>query len=393
MNAQNHIKSHITARQQGFSLIELLVAMAIGLVVTLAASSVLLNFEGNKRKMTSVNDVNQAGAYISYVLDRSVRSAGSGFASRGRDAFGCSINASRSGAAILPSPLALPAPFASLDRNFRLAPVVIYAGASEAGSDVLAFMKGSHGFSESPTLIIPGSVTSAQLRMLNTLGWRNNDMALVLQRGRGCLIEQVSGAGFVGSSGQILPFAGTYYTAAGTNVSLGDFVGGGGDTYVAALGNVVDNRPEFQVVGVGANNALFSYDLLRFEGANTVPQTITDGVVELRAVYGIDTNRAGVRDAWVSPSAAGWTSASLLDGSAAASDRLRSIVAVRIGLILRTSAPDKDIVSPPTLNLFSDLGTALEQTRTLSNDERRFRHRTIELTVPLRNVLTANLND
>jgi type IV pilus assembly protein PilW len=383
----------LTKRQRGLSLIELLVAMAIGLVVTLAASSVLLNFEGNKRKMTSVNDVNQAGAYIAYVLDRSVRSAGSGFASRGLQAFGCSINASRSGTAVLPSQLALPAPFASLDRNFRLAPVLIYAGASQSGSDVLAFMKGSHGFGENPTLIIPGSVTSAQLRMLNTLGWRNNDMALVLQQGRGCLVEQVSGSGFAGSTSQILPFAGTYYTAAGTNVSLGDFAGGGGDTYVAALGNAVDNRPEFQVVGVGANNALFSFDLLRFEGAGATPQTIADGVVELRAVYGIDQNSDGVRDGWVSPTAAGWTSASLLDGSAAANVRLRSIVAVRIGLVLRTSAPDKEVVSPASLSLFSDLGTALEQTRALSSDEQRFRHRTVELTVPLRNVLTANLND
>jgi type IV pilus assembly protein PilW len=388
MNTQNHM----TARQQGFSLIELLVAMVIGLVVTLAASSVLLNFEGNKRKMTSVNDINQAGAYISYVLDRSVRSAGSGFASRG-DAFGCSINASRDNTAILPAPQALPAPFAALDRNFRLAPVLIYAGASESGSDVVAFMKGSHGFGESPALVVPGSVTATQVRMLNTLGWRNNDMALVLQQGQGCLIEQVSGAGFAGSTDQVLPFNGAYYTAAGTNVDLADFGGaGGGDTYVAALGNVVDNRPEFQVVGVGADNTLFSYDLLRFEGAGTAPQTIADGVVELRAVYGIDANTDGVRDGWVSPSAAGFTSASLLDGTAAATNRLRSIVAVRIGLILRTSTPEKEAVSPAELTLFSDLGPALEQKRTLTANERLFRHRTIELTVPLRNVLTSNLN-
>jgi type IV pilus assembly protein PilW len=114
-------------------------------------------------------------------------------------------------------------------------------------------------------------------------------------------------------------------------------------------------------------------------------------VVELRAVYGIDENDDGVRDGWASPSAAGWTSASLLNGSATATNLLRSIVAVRIGLILRTSAPDKEVVSPTELKLFSDLGGALEQTRTLTADERLFRHRTVELTVPLRNVLTSNL--
>ncbi len=387
MNAQHHI----TVRQQGLSLIELLVAMAIGLVVTLAASSVLLNFEGNKRKMTSVNDVNQTGAYLAYVIDRALRSAGSGFASRGIQVYGCSVNASRSGSAILPSPSALPAPFGSINRDFRLAPVVIHAGESAAGSDVLAFMKGTHGFGESPIRVNTSSITNTGLRLPNTLGWRNNDLALIVESGQNCMIQQVSGTGFAGSVDQNLPFAGAYYNSAGTNASLSSFGAGGFNTYVAALGNAVDNRPEFQVLGVGANNTLFTYDLLRFEGANTVPQVIADGVVELRAVYGVDNTQDGVLDAWVSPSVAGWTSSDLLDGSAGARLRLSRIVAIRIGLILRTSTPEKDVVSPAEVKLFSDLG-ALQYTRTLSGNEQRLRHRAVELTVPLRNVLSTNVS-
>jgi type IV pilus assembly protein PilW len=377
--------------QVGLSLIELLVAMAIGLVVTLATSTVLLNFEGNKRKMTSVNDVNQTGAYITYVLDRAVRSAGSGFASRGISAYGCSINASRSGTAVLPSPGVLPEPFANLNTNFRLAPVIIYAGQSEAGSDVLAYMKGNHGFGETPSMVISGSITANDLRLQNTLGWRNNDIALVIQQGSGCMIQQVGGAAFAGSTNQTLPFNGTYFNAAGTNMNLTGFGAGGANTYVAALGNAVDNRPEFQVIGVGAGNVLSSFDLLRFDGVAATPQVIADGVVELRALYGVDNNNDGVRDGWVSPSAAGWTPADLLDGSAAARASLGRIVAIRLGLILRTSTPEKEAVSAPTINLFSDLG-ALQYTRTLSSDEQLLRHRTVETTVPLRNVLDTNLS-
>jgi type IV pilus assembly protein PilW len=381
----------IRDRQAGLSLIELLVAMAIGLVVTLATSTVLLNFEGNKRKMTSVNDVNQTGAYITYVLDRALRSAGSSFASRGVSAFGCSINASRDGVAILPSPGALPAPFAGLNTNFRLAPVIIYPGQSEAGSDVLAYMKGSHGFGESPSMVISGSITSNDLRLQNTLGWRNNDIALVIQQNSGCMVQQVGGPGFAGSTNQTLPFTGRYFNAAGTNMDLTAYGAGGANTYVAAIGNAEDNRPEFQVVGVGADNVLSSFDLLRFDGAATAPQVIADGVVEMRALYGIDINSDGVLDRWISPTAAGYTPASLLAGTPTARVTLRTIVAIRLGLILRTSTVEKEAVNAPTVSLFSDLG-ALAYALNLSGDEQLIRHRTVEVTIPLRNVAANHPN-
>jgi type IV pilus assembly protein PilW len=67
---------------------------------------------------------------------------------------------------------------------------------------------------------------------------------------------------------------------------------------------------------------------------------------------------------------------------------------VRIGLILRTSLPERDVVSTKALTLFSDLGSTLTYTRTLKTDtedatrrERHYRYRTVELTIPLRNPL------
>ena len=86
------------AAQQGFSLIELMVSVAIGLIVTLAITGVLVASEQRKRTSTSVNDVNQTGAYISYVLDKAIRSAGSGFSEKSAAVFGCALKASRNGA-------------------------------------------------------------------------------------------------------------------------------------------------------------------------------------------------------------------------------------------------------------------------------------------------------
>ena len=66
-------------KQIGFSLIELLVAMIIGLIVSLAVYTVLTTFEERKRTSTSVNDISQSNTYALYLLDKKLRSAGSGF--------------------------------------------------------------------------------------------------------------------------------------------------------------------------------------------------------------------------------------------------------------------------------------------------------------------------
>src|SRR5512139_2296940 len=83
------------ARSKGLSLIELLVAMAIGLVVTLAITRVMIGFEGSKRTSTALNDTIQAGAYGSYVLNRAIRQAGTGYTQRLSDLFGCRLNAAK----------------------------------------------------------------------------------------------------------------------------------------------------------------------------------------------------------------------------------------------------------------------------------------------------------
>ncbi|MCU0775228.1 MAG: prepilin-type N-terminal cleavage/methylation domain-containing protein, partial [Ideonella sp.] len=89
-------------RSRGLTLIELLVALAIGLILTLAIVAVLNRGEGLRRTTTTLNDVNQSANTIAYLMDRTLRSAGSGYAQRWRETFGCQIFASRDGTQILP---------------------------------------------------------------------------------------------------------------------------------------------------------------------------------------------------------------------------------------------------------------------------------------------------
>ena len=385
-------------RPRGFSLIELLVSMAIALVVTLAITTVMIQGEGSKRSTTSVSEINQTGAYIAYVLDRQLRNAGSGFTQRWGDMFGCAVTASRNDGAglILPRGSSLPAPFANAASAPRLAPVIIVAdGADTTGAgaevrgDLITIMGGTAGFGEMPQLVNTNSVSgvsgSGSLQLPNTVGYAPDQLLLLSDSGiaSGCLVEHISGV----PGGGLVQLGGTYYQQSGNSIALGSF---GANTFAVQLGGASTNPPQFNVFGVGDQRTLYSYDLLRTAGSD-VPVSLADSVVEMRAIYGIDTTATpdGKVDSWVQPTAAnGYDAATLTSGTAAAKEKLRRIVAVRLGLILRTSLKEKDaIATGQTLTLFSDV--AAQRTRTLSSDEMHYRFRTLEITVPLRNVLMA----
>ena len=378
----------------GFSLIELLVSMVIGLVVTLAITSVLIRSEGSKRSTTSVNDISQTGAYAAYVLDRAIRSAGSGFSQNWSAMFGCQLNASAGGTVVLPASIAATSTFknvTSATMPARLAPVVIGKGlALNTGGDVLMVIGGMAGAAEMPLTVTPLSSTNWQVP--NTLTYQVGNVVLLADTSvalpRACMLQQL---GSLDAAASTVQLAGTYFSATGTNVNLASFTGG---TVMAQLGSDVTNPPHFQLFGVGANNALFSYDLLQVGGDE---QPIADGVVEMRALYGVDTTLPrpdGVLDAWIDPVAgSGYEASVLMDGSATSQDKLRRIVALRLGFILRTSLPERpqDYQQPvgTTLTLFGDLPAAVQQTRALAGADLNYRFRTVETTIPLLNVLNA----
>lgn len=383
------------ARNTGFSLIELLVAMAIGTIVTVAITSVMVSFSNDRRTATALNDANQSASYSGFVMDRYLRNAGSGFAQRSDEAFGCVINAAENGQVRLPRATDYPDPFnriSAATRPRRLMPVLIeYDAAStatEARGDVLTVMAGMSGMGEWPHTVTAGTVTASGLELSNTLGWRGGDILLLADPNvPGCLIEQVN-TGFAGSTTSQLPFsgapsAGSYFTAAGPSVSLADF-GSGNETLAIQLGNVTGNLPQLQMFAVGANATLQSFDLLRGDDDGLVP--LSDGIIEMRAIYGIDTNGDRTRDAWADPSVAPYRAADLNTGSAAARTALKGIVAVRVGLILRSSLRERDQIDQPnTVTLFN--GLPGQRTRTFTPEEMHFRYRTVEMTVPLRNML------
>lgn len=371
-------------RSAGFTLVEMLVAVVIGLAMTLAVTLMLTRYESGRRTLTSVNDASIGGAYVSYALDRAVRSAGSGYMQSWINAGGCRVLASREGTQVLPRAAAFPAPFASVGQTVRLAPVVVHAGAGTGGSDVLAVMTGSSGLGEAPMPIQPGSVTTDDLRLGSTVGLRGGDLVLVYQDRTNCLVQEVA-AGFTGGADQLLSFGGDYADSDIAGVELIS-IGATEPAWIVPLGSTGAARPQFQLIGVGANTTLVAHDMLQIDGADTVT-AIADGVADLRVRYGVDTTGDGRIDSWQDPASSDWSAATLQGGSEAARIRLSQIMALRIALITRTQVPERDAVAPSSLLLFADLDATLQVTRTLSSDERLMHWRVLDFTVPLRNSL------
>lgn len=392
--------------QEGFSLIELLVSIVIALIMSAAIFTAMSNSTGLKRTTTSVNDIDQTGAILSYQLDKLLRSAGSGFSQSWQQSFGCQINASLAGVGtILPFSGTMAAPFSSVNSDlsgvFRLAPLVIandatkpnVSGASGQTSDALIVMKGNGGNGEVPTLFLSWPAI-ASLNILNTVGFSANDLVLVTDRSGStgpvsCMIEQVSSTFAGGGTANILPLAGNYYANPIGSADLTKISSSGS---AIDLGNAITNPPSLQIIGIGDNNVLYSYDLLQLGSYNT-PQPLADGVFELHALYGVDTDGDGKVDAWIKPTAGSqYDYKTLENGSLASMATLQKIKAVRIGLIMRSSLAEKATVPPATtgpLILFSDLGDDLTYTRPLQGAEQNYRYRTLETTIPLRNAMLS----
>jgi type IV pilus assembly protein PilW len=426
---------------RGVTLLELMVALVIGLVLSLAMFLVMSTSEGRKRTITSSSDVNQASNYAMILMDQWLRNAGNGFTQSAGYSLGCKLNAYRSGTQILPtvSNTALPSPFTNVNIGtdsstlgvFRLAPVLILPNqttpnVSGQTSDVLVIMGGAAGTGGIPVQFA-ATPTASQLILSNTTAFAANDQLLLTSmepsttanysnnngvstltsvNAADCLVEQVSAV----TSTTLLSLDGTYHH---TPTSLSN------NSAAMVLGNVNAGRaPQFLVIGVGDNNTLYSYDLLNTAGNSTrTALAQADGVFELHALYGIDKNCDGKisSDEWVSPNDSTYSVANLMSGSmqettnrptdaaarlaacstlTTANDYLQKILAIRVGLILRTSQPEKEAVTLNNLTLFSDLGADLTYTRTLKTDaqdsarrEQHYRYRTVELTIPLRNPL------
>ena len=379
---------------KGHTLIELMIAIIIGLILVLAAFQVMATFEGHKRTSTAMNDALQSANLGLFQLDAFARSSGTGMVQAGTFAYGCALNYTPTGGTTVNSgTIALPAPFSTVLSavavKLRLAPVLIFPNATTAGSDVLLMMLGGAGYGEVPDPIIQ-ILSGGQMQIQNAVGYKAGDWVLLAGSGAAdCMVTKVD------------PSYNSSATSPNLVMTLTQSSVGSATVATYAHGSIVDLGPAssatFIMYGVGDNDTLYSVDLLNSDV--TTAQEFSDDIVTLRAIYGVDTNNDGKLDTWVNPVDTATTTyapASLLTGTAAGNALLRTIKAIRIAVVVRAPLSERadashksletgNAFNPGSYTLFSSLPATVQSTWTVPVGQEDYRYRELESTIPLRN--------
>ena len=281
----------------------------------------------------------QSGAYAAYVIDRAVRSAGSGFTqSWDLGIFGCKLSVARGGTAILPRTTAFPAPFAGFlggatgSANLRVAPLLI----GEQRVDGRLRRDRRDGRQRCGRRRAAGHPLERRVRQQPSARQHHrpgsNDLALVSQ-GASADAHARLPARTGGSDRRAPTMKCCRWPAPTTSPPAAPWrpwpPARAPTSRRWATRPSADNVLQFQLLGVGANRTLFSYDLLSSDGGADA-QPLVEGVVHMHALYGMVNTDRRVRR-WETPTG-GYDIATIMT-----SRRCTQIVAVRIALVLRSS--------------------------------------------------------
>ena len=266
------------------------------------------------------------------------------------------------------------------------------ADAGSAAPDTVIVMAGQHESATLPYLSTNTAPSTTTASIVNTVGINQNDLLIArdIDATPGvsdCRVVQaadaVSPATAVGVVPNPLNFAGGTYTPSSATQALSGY------SASFQLGNLGAD-PAFIAYSLGSDGAtadsLLSYNIF----AGTLA-SLADNIVNLQAVY-------GVANAWNSPDIAAWqaptgswSASTLMDGSAGSADKIQRIRAVRFVIVARSAQYEKAADwTAPALPLLVDLSSATPAANvsmSFSGNAQRFRYRSYDITVPLRNML------
>jgi type IV pilus assembly protein PilW len=375
------MKTHRT-RHQGFTLIELMVGSALGLLAILIITQALSASTIQNRQIAGSNDAQQAGTIVNYQIRSILRQAGSNL-SHSSNAWGCGLRAARGSETLLPG-ASWPAPFSALPGNLRAAPIAVLGASSGShASDVLLVLGGSGSTAKvfSATL----NTSDNEFIVENSNGVLPSDYLLMVSDtaiGADCYLFRtnshftvVNENGKLEDTPKAIPFD-TGFMASHNLTAMPE------NALLFNLGSA----PKFFMFSVDPNKrALVLYDLMQNRNAGTAGSAVTLGenVFLLRVLYGVESGSGGL--IWQSPTASGWTFSDLQAGTQIANGHLSQIKALRIALVMRATYPSSDL-SPASIHLFSSLADSLQQTIVLTSEERRYRYQIYETVVPLYNL-------
>ncbi len=345
---------------RGFSLVEVMVGMTLGLLAVLVIMQAFSVFENQKRTTTAGSDAQENGLMATVQLEQDIRNAGAGLTDSA--AFNCSSIFSYydpgSGTPTIPAP-GVP--------SSVMAPVTITDGGT-TGSDTVTITRGTGFLGSIPVTITSGMPQpSSELNVNRTTGFANGDLILVSQGGNCTVMEvtQVQGAALKiqhnpGSSGSTYNPAANFYNTAPGN-TWPTFTTG---AKILNFGRLVINT-----YSVDTSHNLQMVD------ASAVTTTLVKDIVSLQAQYGIAATGSQNVTQWVDATAT--TGFNSLDSA-----KVKRIKAVRITVVARSGKKEGGNVTtsyPGGVNI-----------STLP-DWQKYRYRVYTTIIPLRNIIWANV--
>lgn len=347
-------------KQNGFSLVEIMVGMAIGLLGMVVILQVYALTESGKQTTTGGGDAQQNAALSIHTIEHDLRMAGYGI-NAVPSLMGCKIhgyNATRN-----------PQTF-----DFVLAPVVITQGTGNLPDTITVT------YSTSAVVNAPASLTqdmpnpSATYKVNNRYGFAPGDLIVIAENGKDCTLGQVTDTPGGGHSDNVIHNSGNYKKADGTQVPA-DYNKPGGVsninyTTTAKLYNL-GPLPISNVYSVTNNS------LNLFSNLVATNEVIADNILDLQAQYGIDTDDDGDVDSYR-------ISADLNSDGTTSGLEYSQVLSVRFGLIARSTKRE------PGCNITTEVPTwsgGSFNNITANADWQCYRYRIFETTTMLRNML------
>lgn len=343
--------------QIGFSLVELMVGLVVGLLATLVIMQVFSNFEGSKRTTSGNSDAQTSGSIALMSIQRDVQNAGYGIpvpnTDKANNPLNCTIFANYD-PPINPITGNDPPPT-------NLFPLVITNGGTATASDTITIRYSTNAVGGVPSLVVSPANATAAVGMVveNNIGCSDNDIALLVT-GTQCGMTSVADAN------------GTPNTV--RNIRLTALPAGiwGTGAKLTCMGNWQNYT--YTVV----NN-----ELLR----NGVP--IIPDVVNMQAQYGISaTPDSNIVTQWVNATGIWAAAAGATPTTPTVTNRNR-IKAIRIAVVVRNGLLEKGIVTTAAPVAWTPIGASAAPAINLSNtpDWNRYRYRVFETIIPIRNML------
>jgi type IV pilus assembly protein PilW len=343
--------------QAGFSLIEILVGLAIGLLATLVITQVFSVFEGQKRTTTGSADAQTNGSIALYSIGHELRMAGYG---------------------LLPTIDATPLDCSILSFGATgitdISPVTITDGGGAAGaSDTITVRYGDTTSGGVPSQITGVGVPGANdVTIDNNLACNVGDVAMIVN-GTTCNFTNVT------------PTA----TPDLVTVTLQNTAGAVVGANLACIGNW--NTTVFQVnPAYDPTNPANSQAYLERNGNPSVSD-----IVNIQAQYGVSINGASNQvTQWVDASGGTWAAPTTADRN--------RIKALHIAVVARNGLYEKGVVTNTcttakgTANngpcAWDDTAVDAAPAIDLSNDPnwQHYRYRVFETIIPLRNMIWAS---